>query len=74
MCTSAVGTPKRLCRLVEMAGVERTHLLELLACRPVAGTRDLQVRGEALERRLGEEDAEPFAELALEDVRVAVAV
>ena len=35
---------------------------------------DLEQRGQALEGGMAEEDAEPLAELALEDVRVPVAV
>ena len=41
---------------------------------PVARARHLEVGAELLERRMGEERAEALADLALEDVRVAVAV
>src|SRR5207247_10746292 len=53
--------------LAELGDLGRVRAFLVLA-------RDLEVDGQVLEARMREEGAEALAELALEDVRVAIAV
>jgi glutamyl-tRNA synthetase len=54
--------------------MEVAQLRDLVHVGAVAGARHLEVGAQRLERRLGQEDTEALADLALEDVRVPIAV